>query len=81
MRAACPPSTCHSSLSHPGLLHSHQTVPAAELTGLRDPILQELWHIKAQLNAQAHYSVEEIVLRLKERQTQFKLQTAADKLH
>lgn len=49
---------------------SHQTVPAADLVGLRDPILQELWCIKAQLNAQANYSIEEIVRRLNERKTQ-----------
>ena len=51
---------------------AHQTISAANLTGLRDPILQELWNIKAQLNAQANYSVEEIVRRLSERQTQVK---------
>ena len=49
---------------------SHQTVPAADLVGLRDPILQELWRVKAQLNAQASYSIEEIVRRLNERKTQ-----------
>ena len=52
---------------------SHQTVPAANLVGLRDPILQELWRIKAQINAQANYSIEEIVRRLNERKTQNKL--------
>ena len=52
---------------------SHQNVPAADLVGLRDPILQELWRVKAQLNAQANYSIEEIVRRLNERKTQSKL--------
>ncbi len=52
---------------------SHQTVPAADLVGLRDPILQDLWRIKAQLNAHANYSIEEIVRRLNERKTQSKL--------
>ncbi|MGB4115343.1 MAG: hypothetical protein WBK51_02215 [Polaromonas sp.] len=52
---------------------SHQAVPAADLVGTRDPILQELWRIKAQLNAQANYSIDEIVRRLKERKAQSKL--------
>ena len=52
---------------------SHQTVPAADLVGLRDPILQELWRIKAQINAQANYSIEEIVRRLNDRKTRSKL--------
>jgi hypothetical protein len=59
----------------------HQAVPAAKITGLRDPILQELWDIKAKLNAQAHYSIEEIVLRLQDRQNQSKLEAASNKLH
>ena len=54
---------------------SHQTVAAVDLVGLRDPILQELWRIKAQLNAQANYSIEEIVRRLNERRIQSKLTT------
>ncbi len=33
-------------------------------TGRRDPVLQELWEVKARINAQAHYSVAEIVKRL-----------------
>ena len=33
-------------------------------TGRRDPILQELWAVKARINAQANYSVAEIVKRL-----------------
>ena len=33
-------------------------------TGHRDPILQELWAVKAHINAQANYSVAEIVKRL-----------------
>ena len=49
---------------------SNQTVPAADLIGLRDPILQELWRVKAQLNAQANYSIEEIVRRLNKRKAQ-----------
>lgn len=32
--------------------------------GHRDPILQELWAVKARINEQAHYSVAEIVKRL-----------------
>ena len=52
---------------------SHQTVPTADLIGARDPILQELWRIKALLNAQANYSVEEIVRRLNARKTQSEL--------
>lgn len=52
---------------------THQTLPAADLVGSRDPILQELWRIKAQLNAQANYSIDEIVRRLKEQKTQSKL--------
>ena len=31
---------------------------------LNDPVLQELWAIKANLNARANYSVDEIVRRL-----------------
>jgi hypothetical protein len=60
---------------------ARQTVPAAKLTGLHDPILQELWDIKAKLNAQAHYSVEEIVARLEDRKNQWKLKAAENKLH
>ena len=52
---------------------SHQTVPATDLVGLRDPILQALWRVKVQLNAQANYSIEEIVRRLNERKTLSKL--------
>ena len=32
---------------------------AFALLGKQDPILQELWAIKAQINKDAHYSVEE----------------------
>jgi hypothetical protein len=60
---------------------AHQSIPAARVTGLHDPILQELWDIKAKLNAQAHFSIEEIVQRLQDRKNQSKLQTATDKLH
>jgi hypothetical protein len=60
---------------------AHHTVPATHLTGLRDPILQELWSIKAQLNAQAHYNIEEIVQRLKERQNKLKLKLDTANLH
>jgi hypothetical protein len=38
----------------------------AKITGANDPVLQELWAIKAQLNKQANYSVAEIVRRLHE---------------
>ena len=55
------------------LTASHQAVPAADLVGLRDPILQELWRVKAQLNAQASYNIDEIVRRLNERKAQSKL--------
>ena len=30
-----------------------------------DPLMQELWAIKAQINAEANYSVEEIVRRMR----------------
>lgn len=33
---------------------------------LNDPVLQELWAVKAKLNARANYSVDEIVRRLQE---------------
>ena len=52
---------------------SHQTVPATDLVGLRDLNLQALWRVKVQLNAQANYSIEEIVRRLNERKTLSKL--------
>jgi hypothetical protein len=38
----------------------------AKITGPNDPVLQELWAVKAQLNKQANYSVAEIVRRLNE---------------
>ena len=31
-----------------------------------DPVMQELWAVKANLNAQANYSVDELVRRLQE---------------
>jgi division protein CdvB (Snf7/Vps24/ESCRT-III family) len=33
---------------------------------LNDPVLQELWAVKANLNARANYSVDELVRRLDE---------------
>lgn len=41
-------------------------------TGRHDPILQELWAVKARINAQSHYSVAEIVKRLLVRQSALK---------
>jgi hypothetical protein len=41
--------------------------PANDLrqnSGRNDPILQELWAVKAQINAKANYSVAAIVQRL-----------------
>lgn len=35
-----------------------------ELTSRQDPVLQELWAIKARINQQANYSVAEIVKSL-----------------
>ena len=32
-----------------------------------DPIMQELWAVKAKINAEAHYSVDEIVRRMREK--------------
>jgi hypothetical protein len=57
---------------------AHQTSSLAEVTGLRDPVLQELWQIKAQLNAQAGYSIDELVRRLNERQSQARLAAASE---
>lgn len=37
-----------------------------KMTRLNDPVLQELWAIKANLNARANYSVDELVRRLQE---------------
>ena len=34
------------------------------LTSRQDPVLQELWAVKARINQQANYSVAEIVKRL-----------------
>lgn len=39
-----------------------------KLNRLNDLVLQELWAVKANLNAQAHYSVDELVRRLQEQQ-------------
>ena len=39
-----------------------------KLNRLNDLVLQELWTVKANLNAQAHYSVDELVRRLQEQQ-------------
>jgi hypothetical protein len=55
---------------------THQTSSLTDMVGLRDPVLQELWQIKAQLNAQAGYSIDELVRRLIERQNQAKLASA-----
>ena len=41
-------------------------------TGHRDPILQELWAVKARINEQANYSVAEIVKRLQGQQSALK---------
>ena len=41
-------------------------------TGHRDPILQELWAVKARINEQANYSVAEIVKRLLGQQSALK---------
>jgi hypothetical protein len=60
---------------------AHQTVPTAHLTGLRDPILQELWSVKAQLNSQANYNIEEIIRRLKQRRKQIDSAIALAKLN
>lgn len=35
-----------------------------------DPIMQELWAIKAQINKEANYSVDEIVRRMQEKYPQ-----------
>jgi hypothetical protein len=37
----------------------------AAVTGKNDPILQELWAVKAQINADAGYTVEGILANLK----------------
>ncbi len=39
----------------------------AEYLPKNDPIMQELWAIKAQINKEAGYSVEEIVRRMREK--------------
>lgn len=36
------------------------------MSRLNDPVLQELWAVKANLNARANYSVDELVRRLQE---------------
>ena len=40
----------------------------SKLNRLNDLVLQELWAVKANLNAQAHFSVDELVRRLHEQQ-------------
>jgi hypothetical protein len=46
--------------------HLHDTaLNCASVTGKNDPILQELWAVKAKLNADAGYTVEGIVANLK----------------
>lgn len=39
----------------------------AEYLSKNDPIMQELWAVKAQINKEAGYSVDEIVRRLLEK--------------
>jgi hypothetical protein len=45
----------------------------SNVMGKHDPVLQELWAIKAQLNAEAGYSVHELVRRAVEGERQRKL--------
>ena len=45
---------------------------------LNDPVLQELWAVKSNLNARANYSVDELVRRLQEQRP--RLQALRDRL-
>lgn len=54
---------------------------AAEVLGLHDPILQELWATKAKINADAHYSIEEIAQRVQARQPEIKRLAESAKAH
>jgi hypothetical protein len=49
----------------------------SNVIGKHDPVLQELWAIKAQLNAEAGYSVHELVKRAVESEQQRKLAAQA----
>jgi hypothetical protein len=60
---------------------AHANAPAAQVLGVHDPILQELWAHKATINAQAHYSIEELVLRMQSRKDQVKLLASDAKRH
>jgi hypothetical protein len=59
----------------------HAIIPAAQVLGLRDPILQELWAHKAAINAQAHYNIEELVQRLQSRKNEIQLAAGTFKRH
>ena len=60
---------------------AHEVTPTAQLVGRNDPILQDLWAIKAEINAQANYSVAEIVRRLKLKQDEIKAGKANSESH
>jgi hypothetical protein len=60
---------------------AHAIIPAAQVLGLRDPILQELWAHKAAINAQAHYNIEELVQRLQSRRNEIQLAAGTFKRH
>jgi hypothetical protein len=60
---------------------AHAIIPAAQVLGLKDPILQELWAHKAIINAQAHYNIEELVQRLQSRRNEIQLVTGTVKQH
>lgn len=68
-------------MTTPATPAAHAITPAAQVLGLQDPILQELWAHKATINAQAHYSIEELVLRLQNRKNETGLEANAAKPH
>jgi hypothetical protein len=60
---------------------TEHTLSAAQITGVHDPLLQELWHIKAQLNAQANYSIDALVQQLPLIPPALKPEASDPKLH
>jgi hypothetical protein len=64
--------TCANDTTQPSFSSSHNT---ARL-GCNDPLLQELWAIKATMNAESGYSIE----KLAEQARQFNLEETLTRL-
>ncbi len=60
-------SPAHEALS---VANANNAGPISNKMNKYDPVLQELWAIKAQLNAEAGYSVHELVKRAEEGERQ-----------